>query len=124
MAANLPCRGFAKRFLSFVSSSTRNPAFSPSRISARRAVHVSVYDKNPEEHVHHPSIVPDEVIQNQSAKYWTPHPQTGVFGPPTNHTLTAADFHTLAAGAGHSVLELKAFFRPLEDLEKPPHSAF
>nr|GMC62834.1 late embryogenesis abundant protein At5g17165-like [Ipomoea batatas] len=123
MAANLQCRGIAKRFLSIVGSSTRNTtAPSPSLISARRAMHVSVYDKNPEEHVHYPSIVPDEVIQNQSAKYWTPHPQTGVFGPPANHTLTATDFHTVAAG--HSVLELKAFFRPLEDLEKPPHSAF
>nr|GMC66846.1 late embryogenesis abundant protein At5g17165-like [Ipomoea batatas] len=121
MAANLQCRGIAKRFLSIVGSSTRNAAPSPSLISSRRAVHVSVYDKNPEEHVHYPSIVPDEVIQNQSAKYWTPHPQTGVFGPPANHTHTATDFHT---GAAHSVLELKAFFSPLEDLEKPPQSAF
>ncbi|XP_019199715.1 PREDICTED: uncharacterized protein LOC109193307 [Ipomoea nil] len=124
MAANLQCRGIAKQFLSIVSSSTRKAAPSPSLISHRRAVHMSMYDKNPEEHVHYPSIVPDEVIQNQSAKYWTPHPQTGVFGPPTNHTLTAADFHTVASSAGHSVLEMKAFFRPLEDLEKPPHSAF
>ncbi|KAL2453727.1 Uncharacterized protein Adt_48770 [Abeliophyllum distichum] len=37
----------------------------------RRGVHVSVYDKNPEEHVR-PTVVPDDVIAPQSDKYWAP----------------------------------------------------
>ncbi|XP_031096058.1 late embryogenesis abundant protein At5g17165-like [Ipomoea triloba] len=115
MAANLQSRGvasFGKLFVSKISSNTRNSAS-----LSRRGVHVSVYDKNPEEHAQ-PSVVPDEVIQPQSDKYWAPHPQTGVFGPDTdNNPATASGergFHTV-----DSVLEEKAFFRPLEDLEKP-----
>lgn len=89
--------------------------------STCRRVHVSVYDKNPEEHVR-PAVVPDDVIASHSDKYWAPNPQTGVFGPETDHKPTAG---TAAIGSigEDSVLEQKAFFRPLEveDLEKPPH---
>ncbi|CAI9772063.1 unnamed protein product [Fraxinus pennsylvanica] len=70
MAANLQRLGLAKRFL-------------PS-LCLRRGVHVSVYDKNIEEHVHS-TVVPDYLILPQSDKYWAPHPQTGVFGPATDH---------------------------------------
>lgn len=85
-------------------------------------MHVSVYDKNPEEHVQ-PSSVPDEVIQPQSDKYWAPHPQTGVFGPDSDNNPASSGergFHSASPGTVDSVLEQKAFFRPLEDLEKPP----
>ena len=85
---------------------------------------VSVYDKNPEEPVQ-PSVVPDHVIQSDSEKYWAPDPQTGVFGPPGEQNPPAGErgFHTLATE--DSVLEQKAFFRPLEDLdlEKPSPQA-
>ncbi|CAI9767771.1 unnamed protein product [Fraxinus pennsylvanica] len=84
-----------------------------------RGVHVSVYDKNPEEHVC-PTVVPDDVIASQSDKYWAPNPQTGVFGPETDHNPTAGSPSTASVGED-SVLEQKAFFRPLEDLDKPPH---
>ncbi|XP_022844570.1 late embryogenesis abundant protein At5g17165-like [Olea europaea var. sylvestris] len=105
MAANLQRLGLAKRFL-------------PS-LTLRRGVHASVYDKNIEEHVHS-TVVPDYLILPQSDKYWAPHPQTGVFGPTTDHK--PVDFYTSSTRAsGNSVLEQKAFFRPLEDLEKPPH---
>jgi len=79
---------------------------------------VSVYDKNPDEQAN-PTVVPDEVIQPKSDKYWEPHPKTGVFGPAS--TDGNQIFHSSLANAseGGSVLEQKAFFRPLEDLEKP-----
>lgn len=84
-------------------------------------MHVSVYDKNPEDHVH-PSVVPDDVIPPQPEKYWAPHPQTGVFGPATDHKPASGGERGLHASASadlDSVLEQKAFFRPLEDLDKP-----
>ncbi|KAL2527634.1 hypothetical protein Adt_12699 [Abeliophyllum distichum] len=124
MAANsqrLGLTSFGKRFLSHICS--RDSGFIPS-LSLRRGVHVSAYDKNPEEHVHS-TVVPDYLILPQSDKYWAPHPQTGVFGPATDHNPAAGGergFHSLSMSAnGDSVLEQKAFFRHLEDLEKPPH---
>lgn len=77
---------------------------------------MSVYDKNPEEHVR-PAVVPDDVISVQSENFWGPHPQTGVFGPAKDHKPSSGGERGLHASA--SVLEQKAFFRPLEDLEKP-----
>ncbi|KAK6926134.1 hypothetical protein RJ641_007853 [Dillenia turbinata] len=129
MAANSQSRGFArlgKRAVTKIwnSSCSRDPAhLSPSAASLRRGVHYSVYDKNPEEPVR-PALVPDNVIQSQSETYWAPHPQTGVFGP-----AEESGFHSAPAkgdngngntDAGESVLEQKAWFRPLEDVDKPP----
>lgn len=75
---------------------------------------MSVYDKNPEEQV---VRVPEDVIPAQLPEhYWSPHPQTGVFGPAKDHK--PADVKASA----DSVLEQKAFFRPLEDLDKPLHA--
>lgn len=84
----------------------------------RRAVHASVYDKNPEEYVS--SWVPDEIIEAESDKYkyWTPHPQTGVFGPATDHIINYGEYSSHLSTVD-SVLEQKTFFRDLEDLEKP-----
>ncbi|XP_057774107.1 late embryogenesis abundant protein At5g17165-like [Salvia miltiorrhiza] len=86
-------------------------------LSIRRSVHVSVYDKNPEEHIR-ATLVPDDVIPPQPEHYWSPHPQTGVFGPAKDHRAERG-LHVRAAA--DSVLEQKAFFRPLEDLDKPIH---
>lgn len=85
----------------------------------RRAAHTSAYDKNPEDHTPL-NVVPDNVIPPHSDKYWAPHPQTGVFGPPAGQASTAGGDRT-ANGGEDSVLEQKAWFRPsgLEDLEKP-----
>lgn len=77
-----------------------------------------MYDKNPEEHAV-PTVVPDEVIQPHSDQYWAPHPKTGVFGPATELGFHSSPTHTTSSEQD-SVLEQKAFFRPLEDLEKPP----
>ncbi|GFQ02181.1 hypothetical protein PHJA_002362000, partial [Phtheirospermum japonicum] len=82
----------------------------------RRAVHVSVYDKDPDEHVR-PTVVPDDIIQPLPETYWAPHPKTGVFSPTSNHKLASSGENTNADA--NSSLEQKAFFRPLEDLDKP-----
>lgn len=76
----------------------------------------SAYDKNPEENVN-PTLVPDHVIAPQSEEYWAPHPKTGVFGPAADEIPGSS--HDAGAN-GSSVLEEKTFFRPLEDLDKPP----
>ncbi|CAK8539257.1 unnamed protein product [Lathyrus sativus] len=127
MAANSSSRsitGFGKRVFNQIWNS--NSASSPLPIASRRAAYSSLYDKNADDH-NHSGPVPDDVIQaTQSTKYWAPHPQTGVFGPPGEqvtagfHSASTADA-TAAVAAGGSVLEEKAWFRPisLEDLEKP-----
>ncbi|KAI4330804.1 hypothetical protein MLD38_029053 [Melastoma candidum] len=90
--------------------------------SLRRIATASVYDKNPDDHIR-PAVVPDEVIQPESDKYWAPHPQTGVFGPASGHKTTTLETNPVNAGE-RSVLEDAAWFRPtsLEDLEKPLQS--
>ncbi|XAR52101.1 hypothetical protein NMG60_11020002 [Bertholletia excelsa] len=124
MAANSQGRalvGLGKRFVSQIrAGSPRDLTNSPS-LAARRAVHASVYDKNVDDQVH-PSVVPDDVIQPESEKYWAPHPQTGVFGPATGQNPATGGNRGIPSsvnGGEDSVLEQKAFFRPLEDLEKP-----
>lgn len=87
-----------------------------------RSAHASAYDKNQEDHGH-PTVVPDDVIQPQSDKYWAPHPQTGVFGPASELNSSAGGeqgSHSSDNGVD-SILEEKAWFRPtnIEDLEKP-----
>ena len=91
-------------------------SLSPPSLAIRRSVHVQVYDKNPDDQIRG-TVVPDEIIGHHAEKYWGPHPQTGVFGPSAEHKTTAG-IHTSTARAD-SMLEQKAFFRPLEDLEKP-----
>ncbi|XP_055830828.1 late embryogenesis abundant protein At5g17165-like [Solanum dulcamara] len=120
MATNLQKGGvvsLAKRFVNHISySSARNSANSSRGLSGRRAVHMSVYEKNPEEYV---SLrVPDEIVETESDEYWTPHPQTGVFGPGTNHIINYGEYGSHFSTVD-SVLEQKTFFRDLEDLEKP-----
>ncbi|GMP25179.1 hypothetical protein CsSME_00002167 [Camellia sinensis var. sinensis] len=124
MAAHLQSRGlvgFGKRFINQIrAGSSRDPSHSPS-LAFRRAVHASVYDKNIDEQIL-PTIVPDDVVQPESDKYWAPHPQTGVFGPATDQDPAAGGergFHSTVNGGVDSVLELKAFFRSVEDLDKP-----
>jgi hypothetical protein len=87
-------------------------------------VHASAYDKNLEEQVR-PAFVPDDVIggAGNPDKYWSPHPKTGVFGPAAvDPKLAAAGGAPDAAAnaAGGTVLDQKVWFRPLEDVEKPP----
>ncbi|KAG7035568.1 Late embryogenesis abundant protein, partial [Cucurbita argyrosperma subsp. argyrosperma] len=61
------------------------------------------------------------MLHSLSEDYWAPHPQTGVFGPPTTqHNPVPSDTSGGGAKEG-SVLELKVWFRhvELEDPEKP-----
>lgn len=80
-----------------------------------RSGHSSAYDKNVEDELH-ASAVPDEVLKPDSDQYWSPHPQTGVFGPSTtDHSST-----TEVARQDSAVLEETAWFRPtsVEDTDK------
>ncbi|XP_028791744.1 late embryogenesis abundant protein At5g17165-like [Neltuma alba] len=145
MAANSKSRGITslgKRVANQIWThnsplATRDLPPSASALAVRRAAYSTLYEKNFDDQVR-PTVVPDDVIQAaHSDKYWAPHPQTGVFGPPTDNispTPTASsatgsnNFHqssTTANAGAASVLEEKAWFRPtsLEDLEKPHHFA-
>ncbi|KAF5749306.1 hypothetical protein HS088_TW04G01273 [Tripterygium wilfordii] len=112
-------RSLGKRVVNQIISTRFHSAF-----TARKAAHTSVYDKNFEDQVR-PAVVPDELIQPESDKYWAPHPKTGVFGPATEHSAAGGGedgAHSSAVNGGQdSVLEEKAWFRPtsIEDLEKP-----
>ncbi|KAI9082988.1 hypothetical protein K1719_035131 [Acacia pycnantha] len=136
MAANSKCRGITKLGKRVAGQIwTHNSPLaahslpsSASALPSRRAAYSSLYEKNFDDQVC-PTVVPDHVIQSvHSDKYWAPHPQTGVFWPPTeNHNFQPASSAASAANAGTaaSVLEVKAWFRQtsLEDLEKPHHLA-
>ncbi|KAI3432177.1 uncharacterized protein J3R85_007582 [Psidium guajava] len=118
MAARSRSSGIAATGKRVVSQIWNHPP--PSSLALRRAAHTSVYDKNPEDQVA-PSVVPDEVIEAPSDKYWAPHPKTGVFGPATDHHRRAHGELPKPGNAESSVLEHTSWFRPtsLEDLEKP-----
>jgi len=88
-------------------------------------MHGSEYDKNIDDQMCS-TVVPDDMITPLSEKYWAPNPNTGVFGPPSAATTDGngsgeTGFHTspLNGGSSESVLEQKAFFRPVEDLDLP-----
>ncbi|XP_051138004.1 late embryogenesis abundant protein At5g17165 [Andrographis paniculata] len=113
---------FGKRLLAQIRPSSRRPRHSPTLLL--RSVHESVYEKNREETESgngEPAVVPDHVIPPQTVEYWAPHPQTGVFGP-----AALADKRGPGVGGGggeedsDSVLQQTTFFRPQEDLDKPP----
>ncbi|KAI3807935.1 hypothetical protein L1987_23873 [Smallanthus sonchifolius] len=119
MAANSHRRGIASLGKRFVSQIRTASAVDPNLIF-RRAVHVSVYDKNIDYQVR-PSLVPEEAVTRaEPEKYWAPNSKTGVFGPADEKTPGDASGPKPAAVDG-SVLEEKTFFRPLENLEKPVH---
>lgn len=82
-------------------------------------MHASSYDKNLEEHVR-PAFVPDDVIQPHSTTSWGPHPATGVFGPSDRNNHPDSSTASAGSGAAASALDQKAWFRPLEDVQKPP----
>ncbi|KAL2349407.1 hypothetical protein Fmac_003407 [Flemingia macrophylla] len=127
MAANSSSRGITalgKRVADRIWTSS-------SPLTLRRGAAYSssgLYDKNPDDQIHS-GPVPDDVIHaTQSGKYWAPHPQTGIFGPPGDQVGAAPStsggersFHSDSEVTTGSVLEEKAWFRPtsLEDCEKP-----
>ncbi|KAE8726908.1 Pentatricopeptide repeat-containing protein, putative isoform 1 [Hibiscus syriacus] len=128
MAANFKSGGgiasLGKRLLNRTSTRTAAPAPPPAAAAAIRSAHSSAYDKNLDDQVH-ASVVPDEVIQPQSDKYWAPNPKTGVFGPAAEQLNASGGGGEQGTNSGgeNSVLEEKAWFRPtsIEDLEKPHH---
>ncbi|KAJ6833971.1 seed specific protein Bn15D1B [Iris pallida] len=127
MAANL-CKGravaasFGNRVASRVCK--RNYSKDPNPLASGVGHYSTSYDKNVEEEVR-PAVVPDHVIgAKEDAKYWGPNPHTGVFGPAAEGSGAHLDLGRPPAaggsGAGPSVLDQTAWFRPLEDVEKPP----
>ncbi|KAJ4811517.1 Hydrogen peroxide induced protein 1 [Rhynchospora pubera] len=114
MAANLKARGIAgtigKRFVNHILSPT--PAVP---ISASRSVHASTYDKEIEEQVR-PSVVPDEVIDTDSDKYWGPNPNTGVFGPANPAVSARPTGQSQIGGGTGSVLDQKVSYRASDDM--------
>ncbi|XP_071712136.1 late embryogenesis abundant protein At5g17165-like [Rutidosis leptorrhynchoides] len=116
MAANSQSRSIASLGKRFVNQFRTSSAVDPNLIF-RRAVHVSVYDKNIDDQVR-PTLVREEAITRaESETDWVPHPKTGVFGPADGQK----SFGSEPAATNGSVLEEKAFYRPLENLEKPTH---
>lgn len=101
---------------------TQSPTRSAPTLSApalRRSLHTSVYDKNVEDNIC-PAVVPD-ITQPEPDKFWAPNPNNGVFGPAAEHNSASGIHASTANGGIESVLEVKTFFRSLEDLEKPQH---
>ncbi|KAB2596936.1 hypothetical protein D8674_032386 [Pyrus ussuriensis x Pyrus communis] len=123
MAANSSSRGIASLGKRLINEIRTRDSAQLSALTLRRAVHTSIYDKNPEEQIR-PCFVPDDLIPPQPDKYWAPNPKTGVFGPEAEHTSSVSredGSSPVNGGEGSSVLEQKAWFRPtsIEDLEKP-----
>ncbi|XP_020112811.1 uncharacterized protein LOC109727218 [Ananas comosus] len=123
MAATWKVRAIARSFEKLFSNQIpRDPApisLFPSA-ATRRGVHASAYDKNADEHVQ-ASVVPDDVIENgKPDKYWGPHPETGVFGPAEPNSGSTGK--PASGNDPASVLEQKVWFRPHEDIDKPPHN--
>ncbi|KAH6771006.1 hypothetical protein C2S52_015809 [Perilla frutescens var. hirtella] len=115
MAANLQSSrlaSFGKRFVAQIRS--LDSVAIPSLSIRKKSVHVSAYDKNPEEQFRADDVIP----RRQAEHYWCPHPQTGVFGPAKDHKPAALGGLRLTAAC----LDQKPFFRPLEDLDKPLQS--
>ncbi|XVF41615.1 hypothetical protein PTKIN_Ptkin01aG0293700 [Pterospermum kingtungense] len=127
MAANWKTGGgianLGKRLLDRTSSTRHPTPLFNAAASTVRSAHASAYDKNLDDQLR-PTIVPDDVIQPLSDKYWAPDPHTGVFGPATDSAAgVKPPPSSLGNGGLNSVLEEKAWFRPtsIEDLEKPHH---
>ncbi|XP_078438370.1 late embryogenesis abundant protein At5g17165-like [Wolffia australiana] len=101
-----------------VADRNRSILSSPAATVSARGVHASAYDKNPDDQAR-PGLVPDDVISEAGpATSWAPHPSTGVFGPADGHV--PHEHPPLPGGPqGGSVLDQKAWFRPLEDVDKP-----
>lgn len=110
-------RGLAslgKRLVGRIGRSSDSLAFAP---LSTRDLHESVYEKNQEEIVE-PAVLPDHLIPEQTEEYWAPHPETGVFGPGSDDKKRVPGVD--GGSVEGSVLQQTAFFRPLEDLDKPP----
>ncbi|KAF3335939.1 putative splicing factor 3A subunit 1 [Carex littledalei] len=108
-----------KRLIGLIRSNAAKGSPLPAAFTPLRIVHTTTYDKNIDEVVVQPTVVPDHVIGNQPETYWGPHPHTGVFGPAgrTIRPIPKAGAHKAANGP--SVLDQEAWFRPVEGVDKP-----
>ncbi|KAJ3689511.1 hypothetical protein LUZ61_018675 [Rhynchospora tenuis] len=111
---------FGKRLISLIPSNTAQGSVLPATFSSlRKGVHTATYDKNIDEAVVQPPVVPDHVIGDQPETYWGPHPHTGVFGPAGRYTRTTPTAGAQKTVNDSSVLDQTAWFRPVEGVDKP-----
>ncbi|XP_076920995.1 late embryogenesis abundant protein At5g17165-like [Bidens hawaiensis] len=85
----------------------------------RRKLHDSLYEMEVEEEVE--ASPPVEDILHEPEEYWEPDPDTGVFLPASEQN---SEEPAVTCATEDTVLDEKAFFRPLEDLEPPPPESF
>ncbi|KAJ4773496.1 Hydrogen peroxide induced protein 1 [Rhynchospora pubera] len=109
-----------KRLIGLIPSNTAQGSVLPATFSSlRKGVHTTTYDKNIDEAVVQPAVVPDHVIGDQPESYWGPHPHTGVFGPAGRFTRTTLTAGARKAANDPSVLDQTAWFRHVEGVDKP-----
>ncbi|KAI3807936.1 hypothetical protein L1987_23874 [Smallanthus sonchifolius] len=91
-------------------------------VVCRMKLHESAYEKELEDEVDvNVEVTPVEDVLHQPEEYWEPDPETGVFVPASEQS---SDEPAVTCTTEETVLDEKAFFRPLEDLEAPPPESF
>ncbi|KAJ3689513.1 hypothetical protein LUZ61_018677 [Rhynchospora tenuis] len=83
--------------------------------------HTTTYDKNIDEAIVRPTVVPDKVIGEQPEIYWAPHPLTGVFGPTSQNVSSNPEGVAQETVVGSTDQKPDVWFRPLEVADKPEH---
>ncbi|KAJ1693449.1 hypothetical protein LUZ63_010147 [Rhynchospora breviuscula] len=89
---------------------------------SRKGVHTATCDKNIDEVIVRPTVVPDKVIGEQPGTYWAPHPHTGVFGPTSQNASSNPEGGAQKTVVGSIDQNTDVWFRPLEVADKPEHS--
>ncbi|KAI3762346.1 hypothetical protein L1987_52774 [Smallanthus sonchifolius] len=86
----------------------------------RMKLHESAYEKEVEDEVDvNVEVTPVEDVLHQPEEYRELDPETGVFVPVSEQS---SDEPAVTCTTEETVLDEKAFFCPLEDLETPPES--
>lgn len=85
-----------------------------------RWAHESSYDRNPDEDQIEARAVVDDLVKPKSDKYWGPNPKTGVFGPTDTNGVVQSVGESSSSSS--TTQDLQTWFRPQEDIEKPPPS--
>ncbi|XP_024969482.1 late embryogenesis abundant protein At5g17165-like [Cynara cardunculus var. scolymus] len=104
-----------KHIINHLQAATPSPSLCFSSFSTfRRRLHESAYEKQVDYEVRVPPRVEDQ-------QYWEPDPETGVFVP---HDELKSEEAAVTCTTEETVLDEKAFFRPVEDLEAPAAESF